>query len=158
MLGKRLKAAGEGDDRGWDGWMASQTQWTWVWVNSGNCNGQRGLVCCSPWGCKESDTTEQLNWMDMVVYCCSFNLHFVDNLRWQGRLNFIKHFPCLKWQSFLPSRYKWTNMCLYISSNTHTHTHTYQMAYRNLAPWCFLVSILFFKLKCSLVHWFFCNR
>jgi len=30
---KRLKA-GEGDDRGWDGWMASPTQWTWVWVNS----------------------------------------------------------------------------------------------------------------------------
>ena len=29
-----LKAGGEGVDRGWDGWMASQTQWTWVWVNS----------------------------------------------------------------------------------------------------------------------------
>ena len=34
--GKRLKPGGEGDDRGWDGWMASPTQWTWVWVNSGN--------------------------------------------------------------------------------------------------------------------------
>ena len=33
---ERLKAGGEGDDRGWDGWMASPTQWTWVWVNSGN--------------------------------------------------------------------------------------------------------------------------
>ena len=30
---ERLKAGGEGDDRGWDGWMASLTQWTWVWVN-----------------------------------------------------------------------------------------------------------------------------
>ena len=30
---ERLKA-GEGNDRGWDGWMASPTQWTWVWVNS----------------------------------------------------------------------------------------------------------------------------
>ena len=29
-----LEAGGEGDDRGWDGWMASRTQWTWVWVNS----------------------------------------------------------------------------------------------------------------------------
>ena len=28
--------AGEGDDRGWDGWMASLTRWTWVWVNSGS--------------------------------------------------------------------------------------------------------------------------
>ena len=30
---EKLKA-GEGDDRGWDGWMALLTQWTWVWVNS----------------------------------------------------------------------------------------------------------------------------
>ena len=30
-----LGAGGEGDDRGWDGWMASPTQWTSVWVNSG---------------------------------------------------------------------------------------------------------------------------
>ena len=34
MLGG-IGAGGEGDDRGWDGWMASQTRWTWVWVNSG---------------------------------------------------------------------------------------------------------------------------
>ena len=33
---ERLKEGGEGEDRGWDGWMASLTQWTWVWVNSGN--------------------------------------------------------------------------------------------------------------------------
>ena len=32
---ERLKAGGEGDDRGWDGWMASLTQWTWVWAKSG---------------------------------------------------------------------------------------------------------------------------
>ena len=31
---ERWKAGGIGDDRGWDGWMASPTQWTWVWVNS----------------------------------------------------------------------------------------------------------------------------
>ena len=29
-----LGAGGEGDDRGWDGWMALLTRWTWVWVNS----------------------------------------------------------------------------------------------------------------------------
>ena len=33
---ERLRAGGEGDDRGWDSCMASPTQWTWVWVNSGN--------------------------------------------------------------------------------------------------------------------------
>ena len=31
-----LRAGGEGDDRGWDGWMASPTRWAWVWVNSGS--------------------------------------------------------------------------------------------------------------------------
>ena len=31
-----LGAGGEGDDRGWDGWMTSPTRWTWVWVNSGS--------------------------------------------------------------------------------------------------------------------------
>ena len=30
---KQLKAGGGGDDRGWDGWVASLTQWTWVWAN-----------------------------------------------------------------------------------------------------------------------------
>ena len=35
MLGG-IGAGGEGDNRGWDGWMASPTRWTWVWVNSGS--------------------------------------------------------------------------------------------------------------------------
>ena len=45
---ERLKGGGEEDDRGWDGWMASLTQGTWVWVNSGVGDGQWGLTCCSP--------------------------------------------------------------------------------------------------------------
>ena len=35
MLGN-MKAGAEGDDSGWDGWIASPTQWTWIWVNSGS--------------------------------------------------------------------------------------------------------------------------
>ena len=61
LMLERLKAGGEGDNRGRDGWMASPTWWTWVWVSSGSW-WQRSLVCCSPRGCKQSDTTEQLNW------------------------------------------------------------------------------------------------
>ena len=50
---ERLKAGGEGDDRGWDGWMASLTQWTWAWANLWEMvDGQGNLVCCSPWGRK----------------------------------------------------------------------------------------------------------
>jgi len=33
---ERLRTGGEGDDRGWDGWMASLTRWTWIWVDSGS--------------------------------------------------------------------------------------------------------------------------
>ena len=62
---ERLKAGGEGDDRGWDGWMALPTQWTWVWASSGVGDGQGDLVCCDSWGHKESDTTEWLNWTEL---------------------------------------------------------------------------------------------
>ena len=56
---ERLKT--EGDNRGWDGWMASPTQWTWVWVSSRSGERQGSLVGCSAWGHEESDTTEWLN-------------------------------------------------------------------------------------------------
>ena len=62
-----LGAGGEGDDSRWDGWMASLTRWTWVWVNSGVGDGQGGLACCDSWGCKESDMTEWLNWTEKMV-------------------------------------------------------------------------------------------
>ena len=60
---ERLKTEEE-DDRGWDGWMASLTHWTWVWASSGDGDGQGCLACCSPWGCKELDKTEQLKWTE----------------------------------------------------------------------------------------------
>ena len=43
---ERLRAGGEGDDRGWDGWMVSWTQWAWVWVDSGSWwwTGRPGLM------------------------------------------------------------------------------------------------------------------
>ena len=48
---KRLKASGEGDNRGWGGWMTSRSQWTWVWINSGSCWWTGSLACCSPCCC-----------------------------------------------------------------------------------------------------------
>ena len=60
---ERLKAGGEGDNWGWDGWMASLTLCSWVWVSSGSWwwTGKPGVL--QSWGCKESDMTEQLNWI-----------------------------------------------------------------------------------------------
>ena len=62
-------AGGEGDDRGRDGWMASLTRWTWVWVDSGSWwwTGRPGVLQFI-WGRKELDTAEQLNWTGLCPY------------------------------------------------------------------------------------------
>ena len=57
---ERLRAGGEGDYRGWDGWTVSPTQWTWVCASSGGWWRTGSLASCSPWG-HELDTTEQLD-------------------------------------------------------------------------------------------------
>ena len=78
-----LGAGGEGDDRGWDGWMASVTRRTWIWVCSWVGDGQGNLVCCSPWGHKGLDMTEWLNWLsppqiDVSPYLGLLSLLFID--------------------------------------------------------------------------------
>ena len=54
---ERLKAGGEGDDRGWDGWIASSTQWTWVWASFRRQwrTGRPGVL--QSMGLRESDMT-----------------------------------------------------------------------------------------------------
>ena len=65
MLGKT--EGGEGDDRGWDGWMASPTQWTWVWVSSRSWwwTGNRGVL--QPMGSQRvgHDWATELNWVSL---------------------------------------------------------------------------------------------
>ena len=57
---ERLRAGGEGADRGWDGCMAWHSEEEFE-QTPGDSEGQGSLAFCSPWGHKESDTTEQLN-------------------------------------------------------------------------------------------------
>ena len=59
---ERLKAGGQGDDRGWDGWMTSPVDGHEFEKAPGVSDRQGSLACCSPWDHKESDTTERLNW------------------------------------------------------------------------------------------------
>ena len=58
---ERLKMRGEGDDTGWDGCMASLTQWTWVWAGSGSWwwTGKPGF--CRPWIADSDHGTESVN-------------------------------------------------------------------------------------------------
>ena len=65
-----LGAGGEGDDRGWDGWMASLTRWTWIWVNSGNLwwIGRSGVLRFMGSQRVGHDWATELNWMDIVIF------------------------------------------------------------------------------------------
>ena len=63
---ERLKARGEGDDRRWDRWMASPTQWTWVWVDSGSWwwTGRPGVLQSMGLQRVEHDWETALNWTE----------------------------------------------------------------------------------------------
>ena len=63
---ERLRAGGEGDDRGWDGWIASQTRWTWVWVNSRSWwwTGRPGVLQFMEWQRVRHDWVTELNWLN----------------------------------------------------------------------------------------------
>ena len=80
---ERLKAGGEGDDRGWDDWMTSPTQWTWVWVNH-QCwwwIGRPGVLWSLVVQKVRHDWVTELNWTEHMLivmwndlpntfYCC----------------------------------------------------------------------------------------
>ena len=65
-----LKVGGEGDDRRWDGWMASLTKWTWVWVNSGSWwwTGKPGVLQSMGWQRVRHNWATELNWTNLLAY------------------------------------------------------------------------------------------
>ena len=69
MLGG-IGAGGEGDDRGWDGWMESSTRWTWVWVNSGSWwwTGRPGVLRFMGLQRVRHNWATELNWYINVQY------------------------------------------------------------------------------------------
>ena len=69
---ERLKAGGEGDDRGWDGWMASLIQWTWVWVDSRSWwwTGRPGMLWFMGLQRARHDWATELNWTEYAQAEC----------------------------------------------------------------------------------------
>ena len=65
-----LGAGGEGEDRGWDGWMASLTRWMWVWVNSGSWwwTGRSGMLRFMGLQRVGHDWVTELNWTEPIVF------------------------------------------------------------------------------------------
>ena len=77
-----LGAGGEGDDRGWDGWMASPTRWTWVWVNSGNWwwTGRPGVLWFMGSQRVGHDWATKLNWSTRLCLLGSYLLMEIQKI------------------------------------------------------------------------------
>ena len=67
--GRDWGAGGEGDDRGWDGWMASLTQWMWVWVNSRSWwwTGRPGVLGFMGSQRVGHNWATELNWTELIL-------------------------------------------------------------------------------------------
>ena len=73
---ERLRAGGERDNRGWDGWMASLTQWPWVWVNSESWwwTGKPGMLQFMESQRVGHDWVTDLNWTEcQILFSVSFS-------------------------------------------------------------------------------------
>ena len=72
---ERLKAGGEGDNRGWDSWMASLIQWMWVWVNSRSWwwTGRSGMLQSMGSQRVRHNWATELNWHVFYSMASPFN-------------------------------------------------------------------------------------
>ena len=94
---ERMKAGGEGGERGWDGWMASLTRWTWVWASSRSWwwTGKPGMLQSMGSQRVGYDWTTELNWWQSLGL--SIILGF---LKWKLPL-FDKETTYFLWKVFL---------------------------------------------------------
>ena len=75
------KGTTEGEMVGWHHWLnGHEFEWT-----LGVVYGQGGLVCCSPWDCKESGTSEQLNWLSIQWVLRYHSRQWREIMHWSNR-------------------------------------------------------------------------
>ena len=109
-----LGAGGEVDDRGWDGWMASLTQWTWIWVNSGSWwwTGRPDVVRFMGSQRVAHDWVTELNWYWSYIVCLP--VCYLSSLR-QCKSHELRGLPS-RFQCDMPRSQKmdicWTNKCV----------------------------------------------
>ena len=161
---ERLKVGGEGDNRRWDGWMASPTQWTWVWVNSGSWwwTGRPGVLQSMGSQRVGHDWVTELNWTEwshaslvaqMVKNQSAMQETWVWSLGWEDDLEkgMTTHSNILAWRIPWTSeepgrrqsmgsqrvRHDWTTNTHTLSAPMHRlHTHA-SLTLRNLVwPLC----------------------
>ena len=100
-----LGAGGEGDDRKWDGWMASPTQWTWVWVNSGSWwwTGRPGVLWFMGSQRVGHDRVTELNWTEWLMMLNSFQCVYRQAIS----ISPLKKCLCKSFAYFLKSVFNW---------------------------------------------------
>ena len=89
---KRLMAGGGGDNRRWNGWMASPTQWVWVWVNSGSWwwTGKPGVLQSMGSQRVGHDWVTELNWAHTkYIHCIPKSFIPFHHLNLNSHLNII---------------------------------------------------------------------
>ena len=103
-----LGAGGEGDDRGWDGWMASLTLWTWVLVNSGSWwwTGRPGVLLFMGSQRVGHDWATDLIWSETLL------LHVLENQN-IFVTHFIEIFALLRWSGTKSAISLWST-CLFL--------------------------------------------
>ena len=125
---ERLKAGGEGDDRGWDDWMASPTQWTWVWVNSGSWwwTGRPGVLQFMGSQRVRHDWATELNWSLYTYYVLGspkvkykLNNYFLTLLSFLSYKNSGVHFLF----TLISIRLRAGHTQLIMSRKAHLHNH-----------------------------------
>ena len=133
MLGG-VGAEAEGDDRGWDGWMASLTRWMWVWVNSGSWwwTGRPGVLQFMGSQRVGHDWATELNWfLDYIeIPCSSWNLHpsALADFLFQPKSTksvqasksqfsiYIIHATFISWHSTRKTRFLFIYLCICMDS------------------------------------------
>ena len=93
----------------------------------GVSDGQESLACFSPWGCKESDTTEQLNWTELTqiwsIYwfmdkllgetICLLSIHSSNHFHLSIQLSVVGEYQVALWTNIVKQIGKWYNRCYY---------------------------------------------
>ena len=156
---EKLKVGGEGPDRGWDGWMASPIQWTWVWINSGSWRWTRRPGMLKSRGSQRvgHDWATELNWkckclnqnisnVALLTHCS--NIHCINKfLLWK--------FYLLMWNEQNCSSNKWPLFSVhFIVRSAKIPTYLLALFYVLTLKQCFISdSELFTFLHC----WFLCT-
>ena len=139
---------GEGDDRGWDGWMASPTQWTWVWVSSRSWwwTEKPGLLQSMGLQRVRQGWATGVNWTEHAFgwSTCMFPMPTASNQsiplsplwRFLTPLSAFDSLPHVSDGDWIPSYIKlWINTCYLLSSGWFLFT--------SIHPWETIYSIYF---------------